>query len=103
MFLLCGFSKLKTKHKPKPNNTKRIGAYLLTLFIVISVFVNKFVTNKPPQTIHINKKSHKYIVVGNKGSNLKSIGESSRREISKFLNKKVNLFLFVKLTNINKS
>ena len=55
------------------------------------------------QTIHINKKSHKYIVVGNKGSNLKSIGESSRREISKFLNKKVNLFLFVKLTNINKS
>ena len=55
------------------------------------------------QTIHINKKSHKYILVGNKGSNLKSIGESSRLEISKFMNKKVNLFLFVKLTSINKS
>jgi GTP-binding protein Era len=55
------------------------------------------------QTIHINKKSHKYILVGNKGSNLKSIGESSRKEISKFMNKKVNLFLFVKLTSVNKS
>jgi len=55
------------------------------------------------QTIHINKKSHKYILVGNKGSNLKQIGESARREISKFMNKKVNLFLFVKLINTNKS
>ena len=55
------------------------------------------------QTIHITKKSHKYILVGNKGVNLKNIGESARKEISKFMNKKVNLFLFVKLTSTNKS
>ena len=55
------------------------------------------------QTIHITKKSHKYILVGNKGANLKNIGESARKEISKFMNKKVNLFLFVKLTSTNKS
>jgi len=55
------------------------------------------------QTIHVHRKSHKYILVGNKGSNLKIIGETSRKEISKFMNKKINLFLFVKLTSPNKS
>ena len=55
------------------------------------------------QTIHVHRKSHKYILVGNKGSNLKIIGETSRKEISKFMNKKINLFLFVKLTIPNKS
>ena len=55
------------------------------------------------QTIHVHRKSHKYILVGNKGSNLKIIGETSRKEISKFMNKKINLFLFVELTSPNKS
>ena len=49
------------------------------------------------QRIAITKKSHKNILIGKRGSTLKDIGTQSRREIAKFENKKINLFLFVKL------
>ncbi len=49
------------------------------------------------QRISINKKSHKNILIGKKGSTLKEIGSQARKEIAKFENKKINLFLFVKL------
>ena len=49
------------------------------------------------QCISISKKSHKNILIGKRGSTLKEIGSQSRKEISKFENKKINLFLFVKL------
>tara|TARA_B100000965_G_scaffold405101_1_gene437867 strand:+ start:5847 stop:6689 length:843 start_codon:yes stop_codon:yes gene_type:complete len=49
------------------------------------------------QRISINKKSHKNIIIGKRGSTLKEIGSQSRQEIAKFENKKINLFLFVKL------
>ena len=49
------------------------------------------------QRISINKKSHKNILIGKRGSTLKEIGSQSRQEIAKFENKKINLFLFVKL------
>ncbi len=49
------------------------------------------------QSISISKKSHKNILIGKRGSTLKEIGSQSRKEIAKFENKKINLFLFVKL------
>tara|TARA_B110001454_G_C12712606_1_gene431322 strand:- start:108 stop:956 length:849 start_codon:yes stop_codon:yes gene_type:complete len=49
------------------------------------------------QMIKVNKKSHKNIIIGKNGATLKEIGTLARREISNFENKKVHLFLFVKL------
>jgi GTP-binding protein Era len=49
------------------------------------------------QAIIVLKDSHKSIVVGDKGSKIKSVGERSRKELQKVLNKKVHLFLYVKV------
>ncbi len=49
------------------------------------------------QNIIVAKDAHKSIVLGAKGSMIKKIGESARKEITKQLGKKVNLFLFVKV------
>lgn len=54
------------------------------------------------QSIEVRRKSHKNIIIGNKGLMLKEIGLASRKEIAKYENKKIHLFLFVKLNN-NKS
>ena len=54
------------------------------------------------QSIEVRRKSHKNIIIGNKGLMLKEIGLASRKEIAKYENKKIHLFLFVKL-NGNKS
>lgn len=49
------------------------------------------------QAILVPRDSHKKIVLGDKGSQLKTIGQSARREISKLLDAPVHLFLFVKV------
>lgn len=49
------------------------------------------------QTIYVLKESQKMIVVGKKGSLLKEIGSEARADISKLVNAKVHLFLFVKI------
>ena len=49
------------------------------------------------QMIKVHKKSHKNILIGKQGLTLKEIGTLARREISNYENKKVHLFLFVKL------
>ncbi|MDZ5762340.1 GTPase Era [Candidatus Cyrtobacter comes] len=49
------------------------------------------------QTIFVNKNSHKAIVIGSGAANIKKIGQDSRAEISKLLDKKVRLFLYVKV------
>lgn len=49
------------------------------------------------QTIVVGRESHKPIVVGHKGAMIKKIGENARRELTRLLGKKVNLFLFVKV------
>ena len=54
------------------------------------------------QVIKVSKKSHKNIIIGKKGSTLKEIGALSRREISNFENKKIHLFLFVKIDTAKK-
>ena len=49
------------------------------------------------QNIHVSKNNHKMIIIGKKGENLKKIGMLSRIELEKILNKKVNLFIYIKV------
>jgi len=49
------------------------------------------------QTIYVERESQRKIVIGKGGQTLKSIGESSRREITDIVEQKVHLFLFVKV------
>ena len=70
---------------------------------VITEKITKFESQiKIHQSIEVRRKSHKNIIIGNKGLMLKEIGLASRKEIAKYENKKIHLFLFVKL-NSNKS
>lgn len=43
------------------------------------------------------KDSHKGIIIGKEGQSLKKIGESSRKELEKFLHEKVNIKIWVKV------
>ena len=49
------------------------------------------------QTIYTSNENHKSIIIGAKGSKLKSIGIKAREEMALIMGKKVNLFLFVKV------
>ena len=48
------------------------------------------------QTIYVNKNSHKPIILGKAGQNIKRIGILARNDLEKLLNNKIHLFLFVK-------
>ena len=48
------------------------------------------------QTIYVNKSSHKPIILGKAGQNIKKIGILARKDLEKLLNCKIHLFLFVK-------
>ena len=49
------------------------------------------------QVIYVSRDGHKGIVLGNGGETIKSIGTAARAEISAFLDRKVHLFLQVKV------
>lgn len=49
------------------------------------------------QTIICTTEDHKKIIIGKSGSMLKNIGKASRLELEKAFEKKVNLYLFVKV------
>tara|TARA_B100000242_G_C42970742_1_gene450408 strand:+ start:172 stop:1020 length:849 start_codon:yes stop_codon:yes gene_type:complete len=49
------------------------------------------------QNINVSKYNHKRIIIGKNGENLKKIGTSSRKDLEKIFNKKVHLFLFIKI------
>lgn len=49
-------------------------------------------------TIHCEKKSHKGIIIGKNGRMLKKIGQSSREDIENLMGSKINLQLWVKIT-----
>ncbi len=49
------------------------------------------------QTIYVSRESHRKIVIGEGGKNLKAVGTSSRKEIAEAAEQKVHLFLFVKV------
>ena len=48
------------------------------------------------QTIFVNKSSHKPIILGKAGQNIKRIGILARKDLEKLLDSKIHLFLFVK-------
>ena len=48
------------------------------------------------QTIYVNKNSHKPIILGKSGQNIKRIGILARKDLEKLLDNNVHLFLFVK-------
>lgn len=49
------------------------------------------------QVIYVERDTHKKILLGHKGSTIRAIGQSSREELTELLDKKVHLFLFVKV------
>ncbi|MCK5296233.1 MAG: GTPase Era [Alphaproteobacteria bacterium] len=49
------------------------------------------------QTIYVQRESQKKIVIGKKGSRIKTIGSDSRVELEEMLETRVHLFLFVKV------
>ncbi len=49
------------------------------------------------QNIYVERQTQKAIVLGKKGSQIKSIGEMARRELEKLLEVRIHLFLFVKV------
>jgi len=49
------------------------------------------------QTIYVEREGQKGIVVGKGGQTIKAIGEAARRELADIIEKKVHLFLFVKV------
>jgi GTPase len=49
------------------------------------------------QVVYVSRDGHKGIVLGNGGETIKSIGTAARAEISAFLDRKVHLFLQVKV------
>ncbi len=71
--------------------------------VITDKIVNQLKTVKIHQTIIVRKKSHKNIIIGKNGALLKDIGTESRKEISKFENKKIHLFLFVRLVKEKKA
>ena len=71
--------------------------------IITDKIINQLKTVKIYQTIIVRKKSHKNIIIGKNGALLKDIGTESRKEISKYENKKIHLFLFVRLVKEKKA
>lgn len=52
---------------------------------------------KVDQVIYIQRSAHKKIVIGKSGETIKAISTASRNELSEMLDRKVHLFLFVKV------
>lgn len=52
---------------------------------------------KIDQIIYVVRDGHKGIVLGNKGETIKAVGKASREELVEFLDRKVHLFLQVKV------
>ena len=71
--------------------------YNLYVETIIWKETNKSITIH--QNINVSKYNHKRIIIGKNGENLKKIGISSRKDLEKVFNKKVNLFLFIKIKN----
>jgi len=49
------------------------------------------------QVIFVERKGHKGIVLGNRGQQVKRVGEVARKELENHLDRRVHLFLFVKV------
>ena len=49
------------------------------------------------QTVYVTRDSHKAMLLGKGGQRIKSVGQQSRAELEQLLERKVHLFLFVKV------
>jgi GTPase len=49
------------------------------------------------QVVYVEREAHKKIVIGARGQTLRAIGEAARKDLAEMLEKKVHLFLFVKV------
>ncbi|QDY68195.1 GTPase Era [Qingshengfaniella alkalisoli] len=49
------------------------------------------------QTVYVARDGHKGIVLGNKGETIKAVGKAAREELEEFLDRRVHLFLQVKV------
>jgi GTPase len=49
------------------------------------------------QTIYVERESQRKIVLGKGGQSIKAIGEAARKELAEIIEKRVHLFLFVKV------
>jgi GTPase len=49
------------------------------------------------QTIYVERESQRKIVLGKGGQSIKAIGEAARKELADIIEKRVHLFLFVKV------
>ncbi|GHU16827.1 GTPase Era [Alphaproteobacteria bacterium] len=54
------------------------------------------------QNVYVKNNAHKVIFLGKRGGKIKAIGEASRKELSKLLEKNVHLFLHVLVDNETK-
>jgi len=50
------------------------------------------------QIIHVDRDSQKGIVIGKGGASLKKIGEMARTDMEELMERRVHLFLFVKVS-----
>ncbi len=66
--------------------------------VVVEQFHDKGDTVDIQAVIHVARESQKGIIIGHGGTALKKVGMLARRDIEKFLDKKVYLQLFVKVT-----
>ncbi|MCW5774649.1 MAG: KH domain-containing protein, partial [Rhodospirillaceae bacterium] len=48
-------------------------------------------------TVYVQRESQRAIVLGNKGERIKSIGAAARKELETLFERRVHLFLFVKV------
>lgn len=77
------------------NNTKEELPHSIYVEIVsLDVNDNKIVSNA---TIFVERNSQKGIIIGKDGSMIKKIGEEARKELQDIFERKVNLFLNVKI------
>ncbi|HXR87710.1 MAG TPA: KH domain-containing protein, partial [Stellaceae bacterium] len=53
---------------------------------------------KISQVIHVQREGQKAIVLGKGGAQVKQIGAAARAELEKLLERRVHLFLFVRVT-----
>ena len=53
---------------------------------------------KISQVIHVQREGQKAIVLGKAGTQVKKIGAAARAELEKLLERRVHLFLFVRVT-----
>ena len=65
--------------------------------VEIEVFEYREKKNYISAIIYVNRESQKGIVIGEKGSMLKKIGENARKNLENFFDCKVYLELFVKV------